>query len=172
MPTILRAPERLSAAQKKKVVTLYLAGPFEDDDGSAQRGRSWRDELIDACADLDITIYDPRSERWPNLEPGSPGRRGAYEWQCGNAFDSDVVVVWVPEGRHAPTALMILGYLGAKRNNHRQGSSVVVGGNGWGGLVKTFAQNQRLFVMGDDLKEVIRIARLQLKEALAAKPKG
>jgi hypothetical protein len=169
MSTILSAPARLTAAQKKSLTTLFLAGPFEDDDGSPQRGRSWRDEVIDACADLDVTIIDPRSDRWPQLAAGSAGRRGAYEWQCAAAFEADVVVVWIPDGRHAPTALLILGYLGAKRSNPRSGSSVVVGGNGWGGLVKLFAQNQRLFVVGDELDQVIRVTRLRLSDALAAK---
>lgn len=162
MPTILRAPERLTTAQKKATTTLFLAGPF---DGDGEGAGSWRDEVIDAFADLDITIFDPRNERWPALEVGSPGRRGAYEWQCAAAFDADVVIVWVPAGSHAPTALMILGYLGAKRSNAKKGSSVVVGGDGWDGLVKLFAQNQRLFPAGDDLDEVIRIARLQIDAA-------
>lgn len=165
MSTILRAPERLTAAQKKATTTLFLAGPF---DGDADGRGSWRDEVIDAFADLDITIFDPRNERWPTLEVGSPGRRGAYEWQCAAAFDADVVIVWVPAGSHAPTALMILGYLGAKRSNAKRGSSVVVGGDGWDGLVQLFAQNQRLFPAGDELDEVIRLARLQVEAALEA----
>jgi len=166
MPTILRAPDRLTAAQKKATITLYLAGPF---DGGGTGGGSWRDEAIDACADLDITIIDPRSECWPDLGVGSPGRRGAYEWQCSAAFDADVVIVWVPTGCHAPTALMILGYLGAKWSNAKKGGSVVVGGDGWDGLEKLFAQNQRLFPVGDDLGEVARVARLQLEQAITAK---
>ncbi len=76
-----------------------------------------------------------------------------------------MVIVWVPAESHAPTALMILGYLGAKRSNAKKGSSVVVGGDGWDGLVKLFAQNQRLFPAGDDLDEVIRVARLQVEAA-------
>jgi hypothetical protein len=162
LAAILRAPDRLTAAQRKATTTLFLAGPFEDGDGSADAPPSWRDEVIEAFADLDITIIDPRNERWPKLEIGSPGRRGAYEWQCDAAFDADVVIVWVPEGRNAPTALMILGALGAKRSNPKRGSSVVVGGGGWHGLVQLFAQNQRLFPAGNDLSEVIRIAKLQL----------
>lgn len=166
MSTILRAPDRLTAAQKKATTTLFLAGPFDD---HAPGTASWRDEVIDAVRDLDITILDPRNDRWSGLEVGSPGRRGAYEWQCAAAFDADVVIVWVPAGSHAPTALMILGYLGAKRANPTRGSSVVVGGDGWDGLVQLFAQNQRLFPAGDELSEVIRLARLQLEAALAAK---
>lgn len=169
MPNILTAPARLSAAQRKATTTLYLAGPFDDADGEATRTRSWRDDVIDAFADLDITIIDPRSERWPGLEAGSAGRRGAYDWQCAAAFDADVVMVWVPADRHAPTALMILGYLGAKRNNAKKGNSVVVGGGGWDGLVQLFAQNQRLFPAGDTLAEVIRLTRLQVEAAMAAK---
>jgi hypothetical protein len=160
VPTILRAPDRLTTAQKKATTTLFLAGPFED---GAEGG--WRDEVIEAFEDLDITIIDPRSDRWADLEVGSPGRRGAYEWQCAAAFDADVVIVWVPEERTAPTALMILGYLAAKRGNAKRGSSVVVGGDGWEGLVQLFAQNARLFPAGDDLGEVIRLARLQLEAA-------
>ncbi len=71
--------------------------------------------------------------------------------------------------RHAPTALLVLGYLGAKRGNAKKGSSVVVGGRGWDGLVTLFAQNQRLFPVGEDLAEVIRIARLQVEAAMGAK---
>jgi hypothetical protein len=167
MATIVRAPERLTAAQKRTTTRLYLAGPFEDDD--AETDRSWRDDVIDACADLDITIIDPRNERWAQLAAGSAGRRGAYEWQCAAAFDADVVVVWVPAGSHAPTALMILGYLGAKRNSATKGSSVLVGGGAWDGLAQLFAQNQRLFPCGDDLTELIRLARIQLEKAVAAK---
>jgi Nucleoside 2-deoxyribosyltransferase like len=169
MPTILRAPNRLTAEQKRSTTTLYLAGPFEDGDGSPTPPRSWRDDIIDAFDDLDITIIDPRSERWPQLEVGSPGRRGAYEWQCAAAFDADVVIVWIPTGRHAPTAMLILGHLGAKRNNAKKGSSVVVGGDGWNGLVRLYAQNQRLFPVGGVLAEVIRIARLQIEKASATK---
>lgn len=169
MASVLRAPERLSAAARRTTTTLYLAGPFEDGDGTASPPRSWRDEVIDACADLEITIYDPRSERWPGLEVGSPGRRGAFEWQCANAVAADVVIVWIPAGRHAPTALLILGHLAAKRGNATRGSSVVVGGDGWDGLALLFAQNNRLFPMGDDLSEVVRVARLRLDEARAAK---
>ena len=165
MATVLKAPDRLTAAQKRTTATLYLAGPFDDAD-------TWRDEVIGAYDDLDITVIDPRNERWPQLEVGSPGRRGAFEWQCAAAFDADVVIVWVPAGRHAPTALMILGSLGAKRNNPKRGSSVVVGGGGYDGLVQLFAQNQRLFPAGDDLGEVIRIARIQLEQALAARAVG
>ena len=155
---ILRAPNRLTAAQRKVTTTLFLAGPFDDGDGTADAARSWRDEVIDALSDLEITIVDPRNERWSDLEVGSAGRRGAYEWQCSQAFDADVVMVWVPEGRHAPTALMILGALGAKRNNAKRGSSVVVGGDGWDGLV-------RLFPVDGDLAEMIRITRLQVEAA-------
>lgn len=161
MPTILRAPDRLTAAQKKATATLYLAGPFDDNGGS------WRDEVIAACADLDIVIIDPRNDRWADLEPGSPGRRGAYDWQCDSAFDADVVTVWVPDGSRAPTALLILGYLGAKRSNAKRGSSVVVGGDGCDGLIRLFAQNQRLFPVDGDLDEVIRITLLQLAAASA-----
>lgn len=162
MPTILRAPDRLTAAQRKTATTLYLAGPFDDDDGAG----SWRDEVIAACADLDIVIIDPRNDRWADLEPGSPGRRGAYDWQCDSAFAADVVTVWVPDGSHAPTALLILGYLGAKRGNAEKGSSVVVGGDGVDGLAGLFAQNQRLFAVDGGLDEVIRITRLQLTGAV------
>ncbi len=167
MSTILKAPNRLTAAERKATTTLYLAGPFEDSDGTAGQQRSWRDEVLDAVADLEITVIDPRSERWAGLEVGSPGRRGAFEWQCASATDADVVLVWVPEGRHAPTALLILGALAAKRNTPARGSSVVVGGGGWDGLVTLFAQNNRLFPAGDDLAEVIRLARLQVQQAMA-----
>jgi hypothetical protein len=166
MATILAAPNRLTAAQKRTTTTLYLAGSFDDD------VPSWRDEVIRAYDDLDVTIIDPRNERWARLDPGSPGRRGAYEWQCTTAFDADVVIVWVPEGHHAPTALMILGYLGAKRSNAKRGNSVVVGGAGWDSLVQLFAQNQRLFPVGEDLGEVIRIARIQLEQAIGARGAG
>ncbi len=166
MPTILRAPERLSAAQRKTTTTLYLAGPI---DGGGSGGGSWRDEVVEALADLDITIIDQRNDRWAGLEAGAPGRRGAYDWQCASAYDADVVVVWVPDGSHAPTALMILGYLGAKRGNAKRGSSVVVGGDGCDGLVRLFAQNHRLFSVDGDLAEVIRIARLQLDAAAGTK---
>lgn len=169
MATIAKAPGHLSAKEKKARTTLFLAGPFEDGDGAADQPRSWRDEVIDALADLDITIYDPRNERWAGLEAGSAGRRGAFEWQCATAYDADVVTVWIPDGRHAPTALMILGYLAAKRGNAKRGSSVVVGGDGWDGLVQVFAQSSRLFAMGDDLAEVIRVTRIQVDEVLAAK---
>lgn len=70
-----------------------------------------------------------------------------------------------PGGPPRPTALLILGGLGVKRNNAEKGSSVVVGGGGWDGLVQLFAQNQRLFPVGDDLGEVVRIARLQVEQA-------
>lgn len=163
MATILRAPDRLTAAQRKTTVTLFLAGPFED--GKA----SWRDEVIEAVDDLEVTVLDPRNDRWADLEVDSAGRRGAYEWQCDAADDADVVVVWVPEGAHAPTALMILGRLGAKRGNAKKGNSVVVGGDGWDGLVRLYAQNHRLFPVDGDLDEVVRIARLQLEAAGAAK---
>lgn len=163
MATILTAPNRLTAAQRRTTTTLYLAGPFDDD------APSWRDEVIGAYDDLDITVLDPRNDRWPQLEVGTAGRRGAYEWQCSVAYDADVVIVWVPEGRHAPTALMVLGYLGAKRSNAKRGSSVVVGGGGWQGLVQLFAQNHRLFPAGEDLGEIIRIARIQLEQAIATK---
>ena len=166
MPTILRAPDRLTAAQKRSATTLYLAGPFED---GRSEGAGWRDEVIDAFEDLDIVIIDPRNERWPDLEVGSPGRRGAYDWQCATAMDADVVLVWIPEGAGAPTALLLLGALGAKRNNAKKGSSVVVGGDGCGGLAKLFAQNQRLFPVDGDLGELVRIARLQVEAAVAAK---
>lgn len=167
MATILTAPNRLTAAAKRTTTTMYLAGPFDDEEPGSDR--SWRDVVIDECSDLDITIIDPRNERWAQLDVGSAGRRGAYEWQCAAAFDADVVVVWVPDGSRAPTALLILGYLGAKRNNASKGNSVVVGGAGHAGLVQLFAQNQRLFPIGDDLHEVIRVARLQLERAIAAK---
>lgn len=169
MATILHAPDRLTATQKRATTTLYLAGPFEDDDGTPDPARSWRDDVIDAVADLDITIVDPRSDRWPELPAGSPGRRGAFEWQCAAAFGADVVIVWVPAERSAPTALLILGHLGAKRNNAKKGSSVVVGGDGWDGLVKLYAQNQRLFPVDGGIDDVIRIARLQLEQAMKAK---
>ena len=162
MATILRAPEGLTAKQRKAVVSLFLAGPFDPEDG-------WRDHVIEGCDDLDVVIIDPRNERWPTLEPGSPRQRGAYEWQCASAFEADVVIVWVPEGSHAPTALMILGYLGAKRNNAKRLGSVVVGGDGWDGLVKLFARNQRFFPVDGDLDEVVRMARLALKQAGAEK---
>jgi hypothetical protein len=163
MPNIITAPARLTAAQRKTTTTLFLAGPFED------AGDSWRPEVIEAFADRDITIIDPRNERWAGLDAGSAGRRGAFEWQCASAYDADVVIVWVPEGAHAPTALMILGHLAAKRGNPAKGSSVVVGGAGWGGLVTLFAQNHRLFPVDGGLDEVVRIARLQVDAALAAK---
>lgn len=166
MATILTAPSRLTAAQKRSGTSLYLAGSFDED------VPSWRDEVIRECDDLDVTIIDPRNQRWAQLDAGSPGRRGAYEWQCAAAFDADVVIVWVPQGHHAPTALMILGYLGAKRNNAKRGNSVVVGGAGWNGLVQLFAQNQQLFSAGEDLGEVVRIARIQLEQAIATKGAG
>lgn len=169
MATILQAPDRLTAAQRKVATTLYLAGPFEDDDGGPGPTRSWRDEVIDACSDLEVVVIDPRSQRWPQLSHGSAGRRGAFEWQCASAYDADVVAVWVPESRHAPTALLILGYLAAKRGNAARGSSVVVGGDGWDGLVQLFAQNHRLFPVGGDLQQFVRITHGALEQALRAK---
>ncbi len=163
MARILQAPARISAKERKAATTVFLAGPF---DGPA---KEWRDEVIAALDDLDVVIIDPRNERWDGREPGSPGRRGAYEWQCDAAYQADVVVVWVPAGSHAPTALMILGYLGAKRSTAARSSSVVVGGEGWDGLVRLFAQNHRFFSLDEDLGEVIRIARIQAEAALAAK---
>lgn len=163
-PTILRAPDRLTAKERKVTTTLFLAGPFDADDGTG-----WRDEVIAAFADVDVTVLDPRNDRWAGLEPDSPGRRGAYEWQCDSAYQADVVVVWVPEGSHAPTALMVLGFLAAKRGNASKGSSVVVGGDGCDGLVRLFAQNSRLFPVSGGLDEVIRIATLQVDAARTAK---
>lgn len=163
MATIISAPNRMTAAHKRAATTLFLAGPFADE------GPSWRDEVIGACNDLDITIIDPRNDRWQQLGVGTPGGRGAYEWQCAAAYDADVAVVWVPEGSHAPTALMILGYLGAKRSNAKRSSWLVVGGNGWKGLVRLFAQNHRFFALDENLSEVIRNARIQLAEAIATK---
>lgn len=160
MANLLLAPHRLSAAQKRSAVTVYLAGPFED---------NWRDRALDALMDLPCTIIDPRSDRWAALEMGSAGRRGAYEWQCSQAFEADVVVVWAPVGSHDPTSMLVLGYLGAKRNNAAKGSSVIVGGDGWSGLARLFAQNQRLFPVDGDLAETLRIARLQIESALATK---
>lgn len=168
MATVLTAPNRLTKAQRQQTTTVFLAGPFEDDDGTEQQTRSWRDDVIDGLTDLDITIIDPRNPRWHVLEPGSPGRRGAYEWQCASAIDADVVIVWVPTGRRAPTALMILGALGVKRNNARLCTSVIVGGGGWDGLVGLFAQNSRFFPLGDDLGEVIRVARARIESSRPA----
>lgn len=166
MANILTAPDRLTTAEKRTTTTLYLAGPFDDG------GPDWRDEVIAACDDLPITIIDPRNSRWSQLDVGAPGRRGAYEWQCAAAYDADVVVVWVPKGRHAPTALMILGYLGAKRSNAKRQNSVVVGGEGWDCLVQLFAQNHRFFVLPEDLSEIIRVGRFQLEQSIAAKAAG
>lgn len=166
MATVLHPPMRLTSAQRKSTVTLYLAGPF---DGAAN---TWRDKVIAAFDHPDVTIIDPRNPKWESLDVGSPGRRGAYDWQCAAAFDADVVVVWVPDGSHSPTALLILGYLGAKRSSAAKGSSVVVGGSGCEGLAQLFAQNQRLFPAGDDLREVIRLAELQVGAALTAKGLG
>jgi hypothetical protein len=42
---------------------------------------------------------------------------------------------------------------------------VIGGGGGWDGLVQLFAQNQRLFPAGDDLSEVVRLARIQRERA-------
>ncbi len=167
MAKVIDLPKRLTAAQKRSTTTLYLAGPFEENDGNP--GQSWRDQVIAACSDLDIVILDPRSPRWAEHKTGSAERRGMYDWQCSSAFDADVVIVWVPAGSHAPTALMIVGYLSAKRGNAKRGSSTIVGGDGWDGLVRLFAQNQRLFPMGNSLEEVIRVARLGLAESIAAK---
>ncbi len=92
MPTILRAPERLTAAQRRATTTLFLAGPFDDGDGTPDAGRTWRDDVIDGFADLDVTIVDPRSDRWAGLEAGSAGRRGDIagphrKWQdAGQVF--------------------------------------------------------------------------------------
>lgn len=166
MARIHQAPTHLSSAEKKAATTLYLAGPFEP------KGPSWRDEVIEAVDDLDVIVIDPRNERWPDLEAGSPGRRGAYDWQTSTAYDADVVIVWVPDGSHAPTALMILGYLAAKRGNAKKSGSVVVGGGGWDGLVQLFAQNHRFFPLGEDLDEVIRIARIELEKSLGATSSG
>ncbi len=163
MATVLRAPVRLSAAQRKAVATVFLAGTFDE------TAASWRDDVIAALSDLEVTIIDPRNDRWQGLEAGSAGRRGAYEWQCASAYDADVVVVWVPAGSHAPTALMILGHLAAKRGTAARGSSVIVGGGGWDGLVQLFAQNQRLFPVGDDFADLLRIARDRVERAVAAK---
>ena len=165
MATILRAPNHLTAKEKKVTPTLYLAGPFDDDEVD---GPSWRDQIIEACDDLAITIIDPRNERWASLEKGSPGRRGAYEWQCHHAYDADVVVVWIPEGSLAPTALLILGHLGAKRSNPKRSSSVIVGGDGWDGLVSVYAQNHRFFPL-QDFADVVRIARIEAERAIEEK---
>jgi hypothetical protein len=99
MATILTAPNRLTAAQKRTTTTLYLAGPFNDET------TSWRDEVIGALDDLDITIIDPRNERWPQLGVGTPGRRGAYDWQCAAAYAPDVVIVVGGDGWDGPVQL-------------------------------------------------------------------
>ena len=67
---------------------------------------------------------------------------------------------------------MILGSLGAKAEQPQAGQLGGRRGGGYDGLVQLFAQNQRLFPAGDDLGEVIRIARIQLEQALAARAAG
>lgn len=167
MATIVTPTDRLNAAQKKQTASIYLAGPFDDKTDSSQP--NWRDQVTAGLQDLDAYIIDPRSARWAEFELDSPGRRGAYDWQCSMAFDADVVTMWLPADEHAPTALMLLGYLAAKRGNAKRGSSVVVGGNGHRGLAKLFAQNQRLFPVDGDIAEVTRISRVQLTEAITSR---
>lgn len=158
-------------------MTLFLAGPFDDDDGGPEQRRSWRDDVLDAVADLDVDVFDPRNGRWREVKaaPPTPGTRGSldgmYDWQLGNAVAADVVLVWIPAGRHAPTALLQLGHLAAKRGNPARGSSVVVGGDGLDGLHQTFARLMRLFPAGrgQPLDHAVRLVRIQLEKALRAK---
>ena len=73
MPTILRAPARLTTAQRRATTTLFLAGPFDDGDGQPDAEHTWRDDVIEAFADLDVTIIDPRSDRWGISRSAPPG---------------------------------------------------------------------------------------------------
>ena len=156
MAHVHRPPSRLTKAARTRR-SIYLAGPFGDD--------AWRDEAIAAIADLDVDVFDPRNPVWEtpaaaDLPPGA--LRGMLDWQLSNASDATVVVFWLPRGVPAPTAMLQLGALAAKRGGAKRGSSVIVGPEGDpNDLVRAFVGLTRVFLM-PTLADVMRGARYQL----------
>ncbi len=103
MSTILRAPERLTAAEEGRhhERSSWLVRPTATPTAAGRAS----DEVIDAFADLDVTIIDPQSDRWPTLEVGLPWPtwcRSRVRVVRAAAFDADEVIVWVPSREPPP----------------------------------------------------------------------
>jgi hypothetical protein len=156
MANVLCPPSRRNKPDRTRP-SIYLAGPFGEG--------GWRDEAIAAIADLDVDVFDPRDGVWETAAAGElpPGAlRGKLEWQITNAADATVVVFWLPRDVVAPTALLQLGMLAAKRGGAKRGSSVIVGPEGDpNDLVRAFVGAMRVFLM-PTLADVMRAARYEL----------
>ena len=63
MANVLRPPTNLTKAERSKRRSIYLAGPFVPG--------AWRDEVIAGLTDLDIDLWDPRSDVWESPEAAS-----------------------------------------------------------------------------------------------------
>jgi hypothetical protein len=87
--------------------SIFLAGSIEN--GVAPE---WQKDLIDALADLPITIYNPRRDNWnANLEQRASNPEFNYQvnWEMNRLEMVDTIFMYFAPGTYSPITLLELG---------------------------------------------------------------
>lgn len=90
-------------------VSVFLAGSIEQ--GKAE---DWQQQVIDALADLDGVVYNPRRKEWDaSLEQSidNPQFAEQVNWEIDHIDRADIVFMYLQPGTKSPISLLELGYV-------------------------------------------------------------
>lgn len=102
--TVVVSPQTLPHDARPKV---FLAGSID-----MGKATDWQKTLIDALADTDAVILNPRRTDWNPAwkpEPGDPHFAEQVNWELAALDQSDVIVMYLAPGSQSPVSLMELG---------------------------------------------------------------
>ncbi len=95
-------------------LTYHNARPSVFLAGSIEMGAAidWQAQLINALADLPITIFNPRRPDWDSSwkqTADSPQFREQVEWELDYLAGADVIALYLAPGTKSPISLLELG---------------------------------------------------------------
>jgi hypothetical protein len=91
---------------------VFLAGSIEMG-GAAP----WQDRAIDALADLDVVLLNPRRPDWDaswRQSIDEPRFREQVEWELAGLEEADVVAMYFDPATRSPITLLELGFVAAR----------------------------------------------------------
>jgi len=101
-------PTSIDQTRTPGVPVVFLAGSIDEG-----RAEAWQDRAIEALADLDVIVLNPRRERWnPELrqDVDEPEFAAQVDWELDGIEDADVVLFHFSPGGQAPITLLEIGY--------------------------------------------------------------
>ncbi|WP_114239321.1 nucleoside 2-deoxyribosyltransferase domain-containing protein [Dyella sp. C9] len=161
-PTVIVSPQPLPHDGRTKV---FLAGSI--DMGKAV---DWQKQLIDALADTNVVILNPRRTDWNpawKAELNDEHFAQQVNWELSALDQADVVVMYLAPGSHSPVSLMELGL------HARSGKVIVLCPEGYWRKGNVDAVAARYQVeQADSMDDLLRRLRKRLQAAPGRRAPG